>query len=378
MGNVVFETAGALTDLGHEVVVFTPGYYGREEIKPAAAPPERTHAAEVTLDIDRVRRLRPSIQYGNAARLHELRHELETFDLVHLHYPFFGSAGIVRRWKKRHPEKPLVVTYHMDTRSPGWKGLIFSLYAKWFLPKIVDSADLMIASSLDYVESGQVAGIYARTAKKWVDIPFGVNTDRFMPRKGTKLLLSEYGLNPNVPTVIFVGGMDDAHYFKGIEVLLKAIFLLRRAGSPVQALLVGDGNRLDQYSLLAEGLGITDSVSFAGGVSFEQLPYCYNAADVLILPSITRGEAFGMVLLEAMASGTPVIASDLPGVRMVARDGGYLVPPKDARALADAIADCLSRQDRSIVGADVRRIAVERYSWPIVTKQLLDQYEYLL
>ena len=121
MGNVVFQTAHELVKLGHEVEVYTPQYMEAKEIRSAEAPPARTHAPEIEERIDYATRLTPTLAYGNAARIPEVTKELDQFDIVHLHYPFFGTANLVRKWKLRHPDRPLVITYHMDTRGPGWK-----------------------------------------------------------------------------------------------------------------------------------------------------------------------------------------------------------------------------------------------------------------
>ena len=127
MGNSVFKMASALSKLGYEVEVFTPHYYEEKEIRSEEAPPARTHEEPLQEQIETVTRLTPDIQYGNAARMPQIGRELDDFDLVHLHYPFFGTANLVRKWKLRNPDKPLVITYHMDTRGTGWIGLAFKI-----------------------------------------------------------------------------------------------------------------------------------------------------------------------------------------------------------------------------------------------------------
>jgi glycosyltransferase involved in cell wall biosynthesis len=365
MGNVVYETVRILRDLGHEVVVFTPDY--GESI---------TSTSDI---VGEVERLKPSMQYGNAARLTQLEERLNYFDIVHLHYPFFGTAGIVRRWKQKNPDKKLVVTYHMDTHSPGWKGLVFLLYAKFFFPRLVDSADIVIASSIDYVENGQIADVYENTKDKWFDLPFGVDADRFCPREKRVDILERHHLDPTIRTVLFVGGMDDAHYFKGVEILIRAIFLHNDSGGRcVQAILVGDGNLRPLFERLTVDLGVGDRVVFVGRVSGDELPAYYNATDVLVLPSVSMGEAFGTVLLEAMASGLPVIASDLPGVRIVAGVGGVVVPMNDTVALASAIEDVLSIEKYDSLSKSARIAVFDKYNWRSVIEELEGYYLGLL
>lgn len=376
MGAVTFQTVEALAGRGHEVAVFTPQYMRKAEIKPADALEEAKHDESLDSLQHTVHRLAPSMSYGNAARLHTLADELDDFDIVHLHYPFFGTANLVRKWKQRHPDRPLVITYHMDTRSSGWKGLLFSLYAKWYMPKVLAVADKVLVSSLDYAQSSDAASL---VSDKWVGLPFGVDTIRFAPRDIPLALCEEHGLDPTVPTLLFVGGMDRAHYFKGVDVFLKSLLLLKKEGIGFQAVLVGDGDLRAGYMLKAKGYGLQDHVVFAGRVSDELLPYYYNLARVFVLPSIDRSEAFGMVLLEAMASGVPVLASDLAGVRTVALDGGDTFPIGDYAALARAIVPYVSDDvDLVSMQQQLREVVAGKYSWEHIIDCLEDVYTQLV
>lgn len=369
MGNVVFQTVSELAKRGHETVVFTPQYVTEDEIKDIDATPERTHDEHIQTNIDFAKRLTPTLRYGNAARMPALARELDAFDMVHLHYPFFGTANVVRKWKLRNPHKPFVLTYHMDTRSSGWKGLVFAMYSRFWMPKIINAADVCIVSSFDYLEASDAALLYKKNPKKWVELPFGVDTNRFAPRVPEDALYNSLGLDPALPTILFVGGMDKAHYFKGIPKLLDALVMLKGTNAwPVQAVCVGKGSLRREFELRAKGMGLEKYVRFTGGVSDEQLPLFFNLADVLVLPSTTKGEAFGMVLLEAMASGVPVIASDLPGVRSVATQGGVTVEPGNAADLADAIMGFFVNSTMQQHWKErVRSVAEERYAWgPIV------------
>jgi len=247
MGNVVFQTASELTKLGHEVEVLTPDYYQSDEIKPATAEPEEEHAPEVKERIDYATRLKPALQYGNAAYIPQIQNELDRFDLVHLHYPFFGVANLVRKWKLRNPKKPLVITYHMDTRAPSWKGLFFKYYSKFWMPRILGSADRLLVSSFDYLNASQARGLFQ---DKWIELPFGVDTEKFAPREKSEELFLRHNLSSDLPTVLFVGGMDSAHYFKGVPVLLEALLILKKNQTP-EALTAGRGRSASAASALA-------------------------------------------------------------------------------------------------------------------------------
>jgi len=364
MGNVVFQTVSELAGRGHGVEVFTPQY---DAVHPE---PEQ---------VDYARRLPAKISYGNAAYMPQVARELDGFDIVHLHYPFFGVANIVRKWKLRHPDRSLVVTYHMDNRAKGLKGLAFSLYAKFWMSRILDAADLIIGSSFDYVESSDAREHFATHKKKWRELPFGVDTVRFAPRERSEDLFDRHGLDGDIPTLLFVGGMDLPHYFKGVPVLLNAMLLLKKQGVDVQLVLVGDGELKKQFESRAAGYGIADRVRFAGRVSDEELPRYYNMADLVVLPSVTQGEAFGMVLLESMASGVPVLASNLPGVRIVAADGGITCMPRDHRGLAENIVGYLSaKTDHAAWRKKVREAAEQKYAWPHIVDTLEGWYKELV
>jgi glycosyltransferase involved in cell wall biosynthesis len=375
MGNVVFEMASGLSALGHEVEVLTPDYYPQEEVKPATAEPEEKHVPEIQERVDYATRLKPALQYGNAAYIPRIQNELDRFDLVHLHYPFFGVANLVRRWKLRNPRKPLVITYHMDNRAPNWKGLFFKYYSKFWMPKILGAADKLLVSSLDYLNASDANGLYP---DKWIELPFGVDVDRFIPREKPAKLQLRHSVSQELPTVLFVGGMDTAHYFKGVPVLLEALLLLKNNNTPVQAILVGEGDLRSDLMLRSKSFGLDGLVHFVGKVSDEELPYYYNLTDLFVLPSVSQNEAFGMVLLEAMASGVPVVASDLPGVRTVAEDAGFVVPPRDSKALADVIYQFFNNPNRANFGQSLRSLAEEKYAWPVIIKQLEEIYQQLL
>jgi len=263
----------------------------------------------------------------------------------------------------------------MDNRASGLKGLFFMFYASYWLPKILGVADVLIASSLDYIAASDAAKLYEDQTEKWIGLPFGVDIERFQPQVKPADLFLTYNLDPQKPTLVFVGGMDSAHYFKGVDVLLKALLLAKKNGSEFHAVLVGDGELREKYELTAQGYGL-DAVRFVGYVDADDLPRYYAMADVCVLPSTTRGEAFGMVLLEAMASGVPVIASDLPGVRTVAADGGITVAPGNYTELAAALIEYFST-NKSDMSRQVRTIVEEKYSWNAHAATLEEVYNKL-
>ncbi|MFA7244571.1 MAG: glycosyltransferase family 4 protein [Candidatus Magasanikbacteria bacterium] len=364
MGNTAFQMASYLSFFDHQVEVLTPQYGGLPEEKEKFVDKQ-----------DYAKRLAAPITYGNAAYLPEIKNILDDFDLVHLHYPFFGTANLVRKWKLKNPQKPLVLTYHMDTRGDGLKGFIFKIYAKFWMPKILSVADKILVSSFDYIEHSDARNFYLQNKEKFVELPFGVDIENFAPRAKTIEIIKENGLQENIPTILFVGGMDSAHYFKGVDVLLKSLYLLKKNKFVFQTILVGDGNLKEQYVMKAKGLGLEKNTFFVGKVSNEELPLYYNLADLFVLPSINSAEAFGVVLLEAMSSGVPVIASDLPGVRTVAKDGGEVFKVKDYQELTSLIFEYFSQpKDIPIWKNQVREVVLKKYAWSKIVENLNNIY----
>lgn len=358
MGNVAYELSAKLIARGHDVTVYTPEFGGHK--------PENFEFAKY---------IKPKLSYGNSAYLSGIQKELADFDVLHLHYPFFGTAGIARKWKLKHPEKTLVITYHMDPRAPSWKGLVFAMYAKIWMPRILRAADAIIGSTFEYIESSDARKIFLENKSRWHEIPFGVDSERFAPRPKPVAFFEKHNLNVESPTILFVGGMDVAHAFKGITILLQAFQMAQKNIPNLQLILVGDGDERQKFENIALGMGISDALRFVGRVSNADLPLYYNMADLFVLPSIHQGEAFGMVLLEAMASSVPVIASDIPGVRSVAECAGTTVERKNPVALAEAILDyfSFSSEDQNALKEQARKAVEEKFSW----EQVVNEHETL-
>jgi phosphatidylinositol alpha-mannosyltransferase len=143
-------------------------------------------------------------------------------------------------------------------------------------------------------------------------------------------------------------------------------------------IVVGSGPLLDDYRRLVEGHHVSN-VEFKGFVPSEDLARYYHSCDVFCAPS-TGQESFGIVLLEAMASGSPIVASDIPGYRSVVNNGveGLLVPPKDERALAAALVTVLSDAEMRKRMSAAGRARAEQFSWDKVGEKVLSYYEQII
>ncbi|MFA6522265.1 MAG: glycosyltransferase family 4 protein [Patescibacteria group bacterium] len=323
IGTVAESQVQALQDAGEDVVVFHP------------------------------KNTKPNFSFGHAAMIPSLLLRLRGFDVLHLHYPFYGSDVLVVLasilWRI-----PLVVTYHMKTKSTGWQGWFFEFHRRLLEPRILRRAKAVFVSSLDY------AGSVGLVHKNLVECPFWVDETLFTP--GGDSRRAQYLANPNRLAFLFVGGLDDAHYFKGMPIFLRACARLSLE-RPWEVLVVGDGNRKKEFEGEALRLGVGDRFHFLGRVPTDELPIVYRSADVHMLPSTDRSEAFGMVSLEAAASGLPSIVSDLPGVRTLVAPGrtGFVVPPGDVEALVEKMRWCLDHQKEVEELGQSARLRVEEY-----------------
>jgi glycosyltransferase involved in cell wall biosynthesis len=357
---VCYHDALGLARMGHEVTVLT----AERPLGDWADPEGLT-----------VRRLRAALRTGNAPCLPGLL-RLKGYDIVHLHYPFYFGGEAVFLGSLFARQK-YVVTYHQDVLFRGPLRAVEAVHHALLGRQILGRAERVLATSLDYARASRLSTLLEKAPSKVGELPNGVDVERFHPEVESGPVRTLYGIGPGERVVLFVGGLDKAHYFKGVEILLQALAL--RPDDGARLLIVGEGDRRQAYQKQAAELGLLERVRFCGRVSDKEMPSHYAACDVLVLPSTTMGEAFGVVLLEAMASGKPVIASNLPGVRTVVRDGvdGTLVRPGDAQELSIRLGQLLDRsqEERRSMGELGRKKVVERYSWERIVAQLETEYQ---
>jgi len=349
MGNSAYHFAQYTAKLKHQVTVLTINY------------------GQSLQNFDNgqleILRLKSIFKLGNAGILLSLLWRLPKYDVVHLHYPFYGSAEIVALVKLLWPNRlRLVVHYHMDNQGDGWKGFIFYLARKFFLPLILSLADEITCASLDYVKHSQAGKYFRHHQRKFSQVTFGVNIQKFQP------LITNRDLRDgnNSRMILFVGGLDRQHYFKGVDNLLTAFSLLSDKYPQTKLMIVGQGDLEEHYHETARDLKINDRVIFKHNVDNQELVSCYQQADVLVLPSINQSEAFGIVLLEAMACGKPVIASNLPGVRGVFKNGeqGLLIKPNDIDDLKEKLSRIISNDKLAQrLGQSARELVEKNYTW---------------
>jgi phosphatidylinositol alpha-mannosyltransferase len=280
----------------------------------------------------------------------------ERFDIVHLHEPL---APMLPQLALLHSRSVNVGTFHA-ARAHNWG----YLSARPLLSLLFAKLHGRIAVSPAALES------IARYFPGYYElIPNGIDVQRFRPDVPP---IAQFGR----PTLLFVGRFNESR--KGLRYLIEALALVRREFPDVLLLVVGPGDPA-RYARQLERHELVDHVRFTGPVADEVLPAYYTACDVFCAPA-TGGESFGIVLLEAMASGKPVVATDIRGFRFVLRHGieGLLVERKNPEVLALALVHLLADPAlRERLGKAGRQRA-EQFSWAAIAQRTLAYYERLL
>jgi len=342
---------------------FTPAYFGIDQ--------------DASLPVSYLPAVLP---IGKAGFMKGLKRELEQFDIIHLYWPFFGADLQLLRFKLRHPEKKLVLHYQMDPVGRGIRAWVFWLYVKLFLGSIIKSADRVLVLSLDHAQHSYLSPYLKQYPEKFLEWPNGVDTDLFKPlgNKSELRALNKFGVQDAI--ALFVGGLDQQHFFKGVPVLLEAFTKVIKTVPQAKLVIVGDGNERLKFESQALDLGLKDNVRFLGWIKNEALPVWYNLADVFVLPSTKSTESFGIVAAEAQACGLPAIVASWPGVRQTVKlnETGLWVEPNNVNDLALKLTKLLSDESlRQRFGRAGRERTGRLYGWTNLILRLLDIYNSL-
>lgn len=281
------------------------------------------------------------------------RHVPADAEIVHVPatYPFVSDYIPWRESDRR----AVVVDYHFDVHGTSVAMRAAAAVHRATLGRGMLRAARILCKSLDYAEHSPVLAALPEGRLEWV--PNGVDIDEFRP------------VGARGEGVLCVGRMVP---YKGVDVLLRAMPAVH-AETGARLTLAGSGPESQRLQALARELDAP--VDFVGRVPQEDLPGLYASHRVTVLPSVNSQEAFGIALLESMACGTPVVASDLPGVREVARLGGLTAPPGNPDALAEAIVRAWRDPTQFGSPEAIRARVAERYAWPRVVERLEAAYE---
>ncbi|MDG5814753.1 glycosyltransferase family 4 protein [Chitinispirillales bacterium ANBcel5] len=288
-----------------------------------------------------------------------------SFDVIHMHQPLFCLLGLsflerIRDWRNRGIPVPSVVgTFHAS--GGGTEKFLINrggFYFKRFCSQF-DSRIAVSLASRDFVH--QVL------PGKYEIIPNGVDVNRFSQ---TKEKITRY--DDGITNILFVGRLEPR---KGITSLLKSVSLINNYTTKEYRLLVVGNGTLTNFYRNKLDPQVLDKVEFLGDVSFEDLPKYYKTAHIFCSPATNR-ESFGIVLIEAMASGVPIIAGNNEGYRKVIKDNvnGILVDPENPEALARCIANLVEKENLRKSLAALGSVDCTKYSWSNIVDKLEQIY----
>lgn len=308
------------------------------------------------------------------------------YDLIHSHYWMSGLAALKL---KQHWGVPVIQMFHtlglMKNRVAQTPDEMEGEYRIEGERKVMREVDLIIAATP--AELSQLQFLYQMDAGKIIIIPPGVDTDHFypIPKDEAKEFI---GVPPCESMLLFVGRIEP---LKGLDVLFEAISFLHQRKDPdlpkfCLSVIGGDPDvspetmsvEMARLQAMLASCGLKDMVALLGARSQDTLPYYYSASEAVVVPSFY--ESFGMVALEAMACGIPVVASHVGGLAFLVQDGvtGFTVPVDDPAALADRLSVLLKDETlRMKMGRQAAEYA-HSYGWENIVNRLVKAYERIM
>ena len=304
------------------------------------------------------------------------------YDLIHSHYWMSGIAGgdLKTNWNV-----PVVHMFHtlgvMKQRVARQTEEAEGDYREAGERQVLHLADRIVAATP--AELAQLQWLYQAETRKIEVIPPGVDLSHFypIPRDEARAYI---GVPPCDQMLLFVGRVET---LKGIDALIEALALMRQSGEQVCLAVIGGDPDLSPEALsdemtrlqaMREQYGLQESVAFLGRKSQDTLPYYYSAAEAVVVPS--HYESFGMVALEAMACGTPVVASQVGGLAFLVQDGitGFTVPVDEPGTLAARLTELVQNPGlREQMGHQAAVFARE-YDWEKITERMIKLYKEVL
>jgi glycosyltransferase involved in cell wall biosynthesis len=297
---------------------------------------------------------------------HFLDHQRERFDLIQAHFAYTAGFAAASAGQRFHI--PVIVTVHgsdinyYTRRNPrNWVAAIFTICG-------LRHATAIIAVSEDLKQKVAALGV---PEHRITVLPAGIPESLFFPRGEKRALRRQLQLPENDILFLYVGNFVRV---KGLEFLLKAFARVHTRLPQATLLMVGDGEAEAALKQLANTIGIDQHIIWAGRKLHAEIPFWMSAADLLVLPSLSEG--YGLVLVEALACGTPVIASRVGGIPeiLISPDFGEMAPPGDSEALAQAMLAATEKTwDRKKIVA-----YAQAHTWAQRTQSLLQVYQSVL
>jgi D-inositol-3-phosphate glycosyltransferase len=290
------------------------------------------------------------------------------YDLVHSHYWLSGRVG---NWAQDHWRVPHIISFHtLGAAKNDTLGVEQE-------PELRVATERHLAKICHRILAGtkrekeQLMSYYGALPDSIGVVPCGVNLNLFHPVDKVKAR-QQLGFDHNESLMLYVGRFAPS---KGADRLLAAMAYLRKLPRMRLLIVGGDGHHTPEVQnlhKLSRELGIKDNVTFVGRIKQDRLPTYYNAADILVVPS--RYESFGLVALESLACGTPVVTTPVGAVDNILREGetGHVVQNGSPRSLADGIKAHIS--GRNTFAADVIRESILEFGWGNVAPAMIEEY----
>jgi glycosyltransferase involved in cell wall biosynthesis len=349
---------------GNEIEVFTTSIDSRESIE--IYPNMRIHRNPTSFKI-------ASANASFKLIYKPLNYDL---DIVHAHSPI-PYSDIPALFYAKRKKVPFILTYQFDGQSTGgsfMRNAGVGFYNKFFINKVLSSAEVIIATTEAYANESPFLKGYK---DKIVIIPNGINIEEVTTVHTQEECRNMLGLPYDAPIILFFGSLVR---YKGPDVLLKAFKTIKKEFPKAKLIFAGRGEMFDELSNQALKLDLVNDVLFTGFVEEDKKPLYFKAADIFCLPSTTMAESFGIVNLEAMASGIPIVASNLGGIPDIVKHGvnGLLAEPGNYQNLADNLLCLLKDEDMRKRFGDQGKKLVWNFSWDEIAMKTEQLYRDIL
>jgi glycosyltransferase involved in cell wall biosynthesis len=293
-----------------------------------------------------------------------------------------SGYGYPKAMKKLGINKPFIHTIHgvladeyeqaKKNGYPSFRGRIANQFMHHLSKLEGETAkDATLIVTISNYSLEKIQKHYAVDKSKVRVVPNGVDTEKFKPMQDPAPVKRQFGLS-NEPCVLFVGSLIPR---KGLPFLVEAAKKIVKENDKTQFLIVGEGPLRYKLSVSLETANLSGNFKFLGNLKEDDLSAAYNCADVFVLPSVQEGQ--GIVLLEAQASGKPVVAFDIGGVNEAVRNGetGFLVKPGSTVELGDSVLKLLGDKFlRERMGVNGRKFVTENFTWDICAQKMLKVY----
>ena len=364
IGQYVLCLSTELARLGHRITIMSP------------RGPHHNRLSEIKLEGVHILRVSPIATIYSCSLPLGILGCLKNgeYDIVHAHTPVPAIAELAAL--RINGKTPFILGYHNDVVKVGIVGrLLSNIYNFALGPLLLKKADVIITLTRSLAQNSRRLADHSRKVKV---VPGAVNIERFRPGLDENRIREKYGLRKEAKVILFVGILDA---YKGCDYLVRAMPIIVSKVPEAQLILVGTGPMTEELKAIAGRLGIEAKIIFAGFIPDEDLPDYYAAGDVFVLPSVSSEEGFGLVQLEAMACGKPVVTTTIPGVCEVDSQevATIHVPPRNPEALSDAVVSIFQDSDLAIrLGNDGRKLVENKYTWAKVARHIQEIYSQAL